>query len=165
MGWWSRHRHKRGFGVHSPFAFRCVSDCLCERMRYCDYARVPKDQWLLYRLAAWLQPRTTSAVGTSDASAALLACPDRPDRPAAPWVGLNAVDLVVADAKDGISEAVAAVGQGAAAYVTNCDKAALEALRGAIDVAGYGQTFANHSGTVIALPFPGLWPEHYEVAF
>lgn len=165
MGWWSRQRHRRGFGIHSPFAFRFVNDCLCESAQYCGYARLPENQWLLFRLAAWLQPKATSAIGGADASGALRACPPRADRKASPWVGLDAVDLVVADARDGIAEAVAAVGRGAAAYVTMCGNADRDALRGAIDAAGRGQTYANRSGTVIALPFPNLWPEHFEVAF
>lgn len=151
--------------MHSPFAFRFVTDCLSEKTRYYDFSTLPRDQWLLYRLAAWLQPRQTTALGTADASAALLACPPRPDRRPAPWTCADAVDLVVADAREGVEDAAAAIASGTAAYVTNCTPADRQALRAAIDAAGHGQTFSNRSGTVIALPLPALWPEHYDVAF
>lgn len=165
MGWLARHRHKHGFGVHSPLAFRLVSDCLSEKLPYYDYASLPREQWLLYRLAAWLQPASIAAIGRADASAARLACPERADRKTAPWTGVDALCLAVADARDGVGEAIAAIVCGTAIYITNCSKADRDALRAAIDDAAHGQTFANHSGTVIALPLPGLTPEHFDVAF
>lgn len=165
MGWWSRLRHRRGFGVHSPLAFRFIKDCLCERTRYYDYALLPKDQWLLYRVAAWLQPGQIIALGGADARGAIMACPPKDKRKASPWTCLDAVGLAVADAAGGVGEALAAIGQGTAVYVTNCSKADRAALRAAIDAAAHGQTFANRSGILIALPFPGLTPQHFDVAF
>lgn len=165
MGWWSRLRHRRGFGVHSPFAFRLVKDCLCERTRYYDYALLPKSQWLLYRLAAWLQPSQITALGSADARAAIMACPPKNRRKASPWTGLERVTLAVADANGGVGEAVAAISQGTAVYITNCSEADRAALRAAINAAAHGQTFANRSGTLIALPFPGLTPQHFDVSF
>lgn len=165
MGWIARQRHKRGFGVHSPLAYRFIKDCLCERQHYCDYASLPESQWLLYRLAAWLQPRSIAAIGQADASAALMACPPRPDRKAASWICLPSIDLAVADARGGVEEAVGAIASGAAVYIQNCNKEDRAALRAAITAAGHGQTFSNASGLLIALPLPSLTPQHYDVAF
>lgn len=47
MGWlrraltsWSRHHRSRGFGIHSPFAFRFVREVLRERLPYYAYRRI-----------------------------------------------------------------------------------------------------------------------------
>ncbi|MDE7375414.1 MAG: hypothetical protein K2N16_01045 [Muribaculaceae bacterium] len=165
MGWLARHRHKRGFGVHSPLAFRFIKDCLCEKTPYYDYTSLRKDQRLLYRLAAWLQPGQITALGSADARPATMACPPKDKRKASPWTGLDQVSLAVADARGGVGEAVAAISQGSAVYITNCTKADRAALCAAIDSSAHGQTFSNRSGTLIALPFPGLTPQHFDVAF
>lgn len=151
--------------MHSPLAYRFVMDCLCERRHYHDYASLPKSQWLLYRLAAWLQPRQTTALGTADAAAAIMACPPRPDRRASSWTCAPDISLAVADARDGVGAAVAAIAAGTAVYIENCKKEDRQALRDAIHAAGHGQTFSNRSGILIALPLASLTPEHYDVAF
>lgn len=38
MGWLSRHRHRKGFGVHSPFAYRVVKDIIAPSRKYRYYA-------------------------------------------------------------------------------------------------------------------------------
>lgn len=66
--WLSRFRHRCGYGVHSPFAFRFLTDVVYERTPFYAYAeldgRLPwthrmrrrKGLHLLLRLANWLQP-------------------------------------------------------------------------------------------------------------
>lgn len=38
MGWFSRRRHRLGFGVHSPFAYSMVKDIIAPSARYRYYA-------------------------------------------------------------------------------------------------------------------------------
>lgn len=38
MGWLSRRRHRLGFGIHSPFAYRMVNDIIALNPRYGYYA-------------------------------------------------------------------------------------------------------------------------------
>lgn len=38
MGWLSRRRHRLGFGVHSPFAYRVVKDVIAPGHKYRYYA-------------------------------------------------------------------------------------------------------------------------------
>lgn len=66
--WLMRFRHRCGYGVHSPFVFRFITEVLYERTPYYAYrtldARLPwclrlrrrKGLHLMLRLANWLQP-------------------------------------------------------------------------------------------------------------
>lgn len=68
--WLARFRHRKGYGVHSPFAFRFITDVIYERHPYYAYTeldkalplsmrlRQRKGLHLLLRLANYLQPQT-----------------------------------------------------------------------------------------------------------
>ena len=53
-GW----RHGRGFGIHSPFAFRFITEVLRQKLGYYGYADISPDKRmrLLYRLVVFFQP-------------------------------------------------------------------------------------------------------------
>ena len=61
---WSRLRHTRGFGVHSPFAYAFITSVLCPPRRYGYYAYSTvgrnRHMRLLVRLLAYFNP---SSVG------------------------------------------------------------------------------------------------------
>ncbi len=68
--WLARFRHRKGYGVHSPFAFRFITDVIYERHPYYAYLeldkalplsmqmRKRKGLHLMLRLANHLQPKT-----------------------------------------------------------------------------------------------------------
>lgn len=68
--WLARFRHRKGYGVHSPFAFRFITDVICERSPYYAYRELDRQLplskrlrqrrglHLLLRLANHLQPKT-----------------------------------------------------------------------------------------------------------
>ena len=68
--WLARFRHRKGYGVHSPFAFRFITDVIYESHPYYGYAlldhglplsmrlRVRRGLHLLLRIANHLQPST-----------------------------------------------------------------------------------------------------------
>ena len=68
--WLARFRHRKGYGVHSPFAFRFITDVIYERHPYYAYKeldealpfwkrfRQRKGLHLLLRLANHLQPES-----------------------------------------------------------------------------------------------------------
>lgn len=67
--WLYRIKHRCGYGVHSPFAFRFISDILYESLPYYAYRELDKDlSWkemfrirkhlhLLLRVSNWQQPK------------------------------------------------------------------------------------------------------------
>lgn len=74
LRWLRRFRHRRGYGIHSPFAFTFVTDVVYERSAYYAYAPLhrrrahaggrlrEKDDRLLLRLANAVGPATIVAV-------------------------------------------------------------------------------------------------------
>lgn len=68
--WMARFRHRKGYGVHSPFAFRFITDVIYECLPYYAYKELDKELpfskrfrqrkglHLLLRLANHLQPKT-----------------------------------------------------------------------------------------------------------
>lgn len=68
--WLARVRHRKGYGVHSPFAFDFITNVVYNRERYYAYEQIDKGlRWwqkarvrsvrrLLFRLANFHQPRT-----------------------------------------------------------------------------------------------------------
>lgn len=89
--WLCRFRHRRGYGVHSPFAFNFITRVLYERAAYYKYAQLRSDEkrlkqargaeWLyeplrvkrlLFRLVNFAQPRTVVDAGRLAASSLYL---------------------------------------------------------------------------------------------
>lgn len=68
--WWQRLRHAKGFGIHSPFAFRLITEVLNEKTPYYCYGAV--DSWggpvpagdlkLLVRLLSRFRPERVALV-------------------------------------------------------------------------------------------------------
>ena len=68
--WLARARHRRGYGVHSPFAFDFITNVLYNKERYYAYANMDRNlRWwqkarvrsvrrLLFRLANFHRPKT-----------------------------------------------------------------------------------------------------------
>lgn len=86
--WLSRFRHRKGYGVHSPFAFRLITDVVYQRWPYYRYrelaaqeAGLPdalrradsrKLKRLLFRLVNEAQPQTLALIGTPSAASLYL---------------------------------------------------------------------------------------------
>ncbi len=61
---WSRLRRSRGYGIHSPFAFKFVLDVLCERLPYYSYGYIEGLRVAVIdavRTGFWRHPRVISA--------------------------------------------------------------------------------------------------------
>lgn len=62
----NRLRHRKGFGVHSPLAFRLVSEVIAERTGYAfySYRKIPSpDGRRLLRIIAGLRPKEVIMLG------------------------------------------------------------------------------------------------------
>lgn len=87
--WLLRFRHRRGYGVHSPFAFQLITEVINERWPYYDYADLLEQEEslkaahdrhllaagetlklrrLLYRLANYVHPQNIIFVGKESMS-------------------------------------------------------------------------------------------------
>jgi hypothetical protein len=89
--WLKRFRYRRGYGVHSPFAFNLISRVIYERWPYYSYASLRRQEkqmkkergrgWLdeplrlrrlLFRLVNCIQPRTIVDAGNPSSSSLYL---------------------------------------------------------------------------------------------
>lgn len=101
--WLARVRHRRGYGVHSPFAFDFITNVVYNRERYYAYEQIDKGlRWwqkarvrsvrrLLFRLANFHQPRTIGIMCCDKALLEACRCAVR---------GVEVLDLHKADAVD-----------------------------------------------------------------
>lgn len=55
----SRYRHGKGFGIHSPFAYRFITEVLRQRCHYYAYDELKdRRERLVLRLTAYFRPKT-----------------------------------------------------------------------------------------------------------
>lgn len=95
--WRNKLFRRRGFGIHSPFAYRFVVEVInADSDMYYDYCRLT-DRWqrLLYRVAVFLQPSDIKECGGANVAPALIACPLR-HRIAPVWTVEDVTRLAVA---------------------------------------------------------------------
>lgn len=95
--WRSKWMRRRGFGIHSPFAYRFVVDVVNgDDDAYYDYIML-NGRWqrMLYRTAVFLQPSEIVEIGSGNAYPAQLACPRR-QRMAPVWTLEESTKLAVA---------------------------------------------------------------------
>jgi len=68
--WYKSLRHSRGYGIHSPFAYRMVREVLCPPHGYAYYAesRLPHHELrLIYRILVDRRPATVAVCAGSQA--------------------------------------------------------------------------------------------------
>ena len=63
---WSRHHRSRGFGIHSPYAFKFVREVLGERLPFYCYSHIEELRDNVVKLNRGLRPRT-AVITTKDA--------------------------------------------------------------------------------------------------
>ena len=70
--WIRRFRKRRGYGVHSPFAFDFITTVVNERARYYAYDTIKrKSDRLIFRLTNYAQPSVCIEIGSQGAQEAM----------------------------------------------------------------------------------------------
>ena len=155
----SRWRHGRGFGVHSPFAYRFITEVLRQPYGYYAYRELRGDDHsrLVFRIVLALRP----------ASVALVDCPQykRAVKAAAPKAATVSPDkaaLVIMDAA-GRSAYNPALGSSRHLILLNhTSSAAWNDYCRAMEA---GMTFANRSTVAVAVALPHLPRQDFDVNF
>lgn len=154
-----RWRSGRGFGIHSPFAYRFVTEVLHQPCAFYAYDRLgPQPQVrLMVRLMAAFRPRRV----------ALVECG-----------GLLRQAVRMADSRVPVSN----VTEGADLVAVDCSRVSPEAVEAMLcaeprphalllncpappQLQGYGMTFANARGTVVVASYKHLPRQDFEVRF
>lgn len=169
-------RHRRGFGIHSPFAYAFVTEVLAQRLPYYGYADISHDARirLLFRLIVYFQPekaavfssqpdllrraiiRASSKTHITDANTSQ--CPV-----AAMNSGLTSADFVVADADDYEPETyISLITDGANAIILNAVPDSRRAIASALP---HGMIFDNRRGTLVVASLSHLPRQDFDVWF
>lgn len=157
---WRRWRHARGFGIHSPFAYRLITYTLRQPYAYYAYSRLPeRRQRLLYRVALAFGCRTPLAVGIDKAMEEALRLARGHHHAKGPH-DFIAIDAARAD-RDRMADATARIVAGTPAIIYNSRKFPLDEVRAEL---AHGMTFTNGTTTIVA-PLPHLPRQDFEVAF
>lgn len=147
MGWISRYRHGRGFGVHSPFAYRLITEVLRETLPYYDWDRVTgRHERMLYRIACRFRPASICAPAPL-ASVIMMASPSTIT--AAPDRG----DMIVNDCDIDPALAADALRRGAILYIYgHHHKMLIQQLLPTLSDLGHGMVFDNENDIAIIVP-------------
>ena len=155
-----RWRHGRGFGIHSPFAFRFVTETLRQPCAYYAYGSVGADRTLrlIVRLVVALRPAAVAlaAPGTARWADAIRLADSRLKL----VDDLSAAELIIADCSamsDSDVDALFASSPRPHALLVNARR--IPAL------GNFGMTFSNGHGTVVVASHPHLPRQDFEVKF
>ncbi len=159
MKWIDRLRHGRGFGVHSPFAYRFITECLREQLPYYAYDTITEPlHRLVFRIAAYFRPATFHAAGIPP-QIITLACHD------ASATGSDSADMLVYTADTTPGQLASAISRGAVVILIHTSSAQKTEIDTALSAAGHGMTFSNGHHVLIAVPWPYLPRQHFDVKF
>ena len=138
MGLLSRLRHSRGFGIHSPFAFRFLTEVLRDRGVYYGQKGLDGRGRLLVRLRAFVDPLQR-----------------------APLADVRPVNVVILGPESGpVTQP-----QENTIYYSDSRCEAVEALESRLNSLGYGITFRSQSGANVIVPFHRLPRQVIETRF
>ncbi len=161
----NRIRHSRGFGIHSPFAFRFVTEVLCQPLPYYGYAAIGRDRRLrlLFRLMAEFRPRHVLLLSSSSEALRKTVATASPHASISTKSDGRQPDLIVADDLDcEPADYLPMVGQGSHALVLNASKASAKAIRKQLK---HGMLFDNGHGTIVIAAHRHLPRQNFEVKF
>ncbi len=156
--WWQRLRHSRGFGIHSPFAYRFITEVLNQPYAYYAYDSLPlHPQRLIYRVALSFGPGAAYCCAPPQyEKAARMALPAKGE------IKFVLIDMETAEEKQW-QKALQYFNAGTPIMALNA--ADSPRIAAAIAAMRTGMTFTNAAGTTIAVPFPHLPLHHLQVKY
>lgn len=154
-------RHSRGFGIHSPFAFRFVTEVLCQPLHYYAYSDIPADRSLrlLLRLVLSFRPRRVCVMSAQSdilgravraASSAVVLADSSPDM------------LVVDVATTPPDRYLPLLSPGVHAVFFKASPADVDAILSARQA---GMTFSNRRGTLVVASYTHIPRQDFDVRF
>lgn len=155
----SRWRHGRGFGIHSPFAYRFVTEVLRQEMGYYAYLRMPGNELYrtIFRIILFLRPDSVALIGTEEYRRAV--------REAVP----NALMSTPAKAEliivDGFADKNFELHKYSDKHVIVLNYRHLKAWTAYKKAMSCGMTFANRDSIAVATVLHHLPRQDYEVKF
>lgn len=157
-----RVRHKHGFGIHSPFAYRFITEVLNLPGNYGYYSYLYiSERYLrtIFRIAVHFNPQNVCVESCRPEvrKALTLAAPHATD------TDMATADIIVFDASRQRTLPASAIPASAIVIILNHTrwknrKSYMEAMK-------HGMTFSNASSMCVAVPLPHLPRQDFDVAF
>lgn len=143
--WWSRRLRSRGFGVHSPFAYRFITEVLHQQYSYYAYEIIVSDlQRLLFRIIVDLRPHRVAVYASQEMAEAVLAASRNI------VVAVAEPEFVVLDYKaacdDERTRCMTDIIRGASAMILNADTGYVADILSQLE---QGMSFNNGRGVVV----------------
>lgn len=144
---WQMLRHSRGFGIHSPFAYRFITEVIRQPYAYYAYDELPDhSSRLLFRVLVALGPRRIAVYGPRLWSTAAKAA----------WPHANVTvhrpDFVAADfsviSQQEKNTIINNIEEGASFYGVRLGNSDIDSIKAAMK---QGMTFSNGRGAFIAV--------------
>lgn len=143
--------------MHSPFAYRFITEVLGERCPYYDYDRLrDRRQRLLYRIAASISPSTYGEAGDADAAPVVMACPNA-------VLATGAVDLFVAGIGTDPEEVFPTLDSGGMVMIDGKNRLLVDAAKIHLDTLDHGMTFDNGRDLCILVAYSRLPRQDFSV--
>lgn len=155
-------RHGHGFGIHSPFAYRFITEVLRQPLQYYAYASLPAPrQKLTFRIVLHLHPQSVAIYGAPDLVPAVKAA----------WHGVKFhqknPDLVIIDAgfssEDENNVCSRLIAGGASAIIFNYKD--FRPMAATLEAMEHGMSFCNGNGTMVIAALKHLPRQDFDVKF
>lgn len=155
-----RRARAKGFGVHSPFAYRFITEVLSEHLCYYDYNKLEtKTDRTLYRIAAYFSPAKIYTSLSRHARTILMACPhSRYSNP-------EECDLAVFTSNDEIESMLCAIDRQSRIILIDEARLALPEVKKHLDSLQCGMLFDNASDLCVIVPSRKLPRQNFELKF
>lgn len=156
---YSRWRHGHGFGIHSPFAYRFVTEVLRQGYGYYAYLRLPGDARLrtVFRVVLALRPATVALAGCARYRRAV--------EEAVPHARITVPSEAAMIIVDGAVEPDFDLGAHGKAHAIVLDYRRLASWEEYKQKLGAGMTFANGGTMAVAVALPHLPRQDFDVKF
>lgn len=156
---YSRWRHGRGFGIHSPFAYRFITEVLRQEMGYYAYLRLPGNERYrtIFRIILALRPDSVALVGTQKYKRAVSEAV-----PHARITDPANADMIIIDAR---SNPGFELDKYTGKHIIVLNYKHLPAWKAYKTAMDYGMTFANGGSMAVAVAMTYLPRQDHEVKF
>ncbi len=155
-----RRARAKGFGVHSPFAYRFITEVLTERLPYYDYDKLrTKNDRTVYRIAAYFCPTKVYASRSTNSKAIFMACPK------AGIADIESCDIAIFSAADELDLMLDAINRQCRIVIMGEARPALKVVKEHMDGLQCGMLFDNADNLCVIVPSSKLPRQNYELKF
>lgn len=155
-----RRARAKGFGVHSPFAYRFITEVLSEHLYYYDYDRLDsKRDRTLYRIAAYFCPTKVYASCLDNAKAIFMACPK------AGGADTGSCDMAVFSMGDEVESMPDTINRECPVILIDEARSALGDIKKHLDILQCGMLFDNANNLCVIVPSHKLPRQDFELKF